>query len=59
MSQTLQTFVSEVKTDIERFATAYQAKHAENPEQYPLSLSDDNAGLWFEFFIDFCRRGET
>jgi hypothetical protein len=26
--------------------------------RYPLSLPEDNAGLWLEFFIGFTERGE-
>lgn len=56
MPQHLDQFVAEVKSDIEAFAAEYRAGHAENPEHYPLELDDDNAGVWFEQFIDFMTR---
>lgn len=59
MYQSLDGFAAKVKIDIEKFAAAYRAKHVENPEHYPLVLSPDNAGLWFEFFMTYCQTGEV
>lgn len=56
MSQTLDEFVAEVVADIEGFATAYRAKHAENPEHYPLQMREGDDGLWLEFFVDYMTR---
>jgi len=53
----LDSFVKEVQADIIKFEKSYSEKHAENPENYPLELSADNSGLWFEFFVDFCNNG--
>lgn len=52
MAQTLDQFIEEIKADLEAFASEYRKHHAANPEQYPLVLPDENAGLWFEFFSD-------
>ena len=53
---TLDNFVEEVKVDIEAFAADYRKQHLANPEQFPLELGADNAGLWTEFFMDFMTR---
>ncbi|WP_092320912.1 hypothetical protein [Pseudomonas saponiphila] len=56
MKNSLDAFVAEVQADIEGFAAEYRRQHALNPEQYPLELSDDNSGLWIEFFVDYMTR---
>lgn len=58
-TQSLDKFVKETQKDILRFAEAYRKKHEENPEHYPLELSVDNLGLWFEFFMEFSQNGEV
>lgn len=52
----LDDFVAEVKAEIESFAAEYRAQHAKNPEQYPLVIDADNAGVWTEFFVDHMQR---
>lgn len=59
MDHSLDTFVGEMRGDIEKFAAAYKTKHDENPDHYPLVLGLNNAGLWFEFFMTFCQTGEV
>lgn len=59
MAASLEQFVAELKIDIEKFEAAYRAKHEKNPEHYPLALTEDNEGLWFEFFITYCQTGEV
>lgn len=49
----LDNFVKEIQDDIIKFAEDYSKKHIENPENYPLELPKDNAGLWLEFFIEY------
>lgn len=53
MAQTLDAFIAELRSDVERFEQAYRARVVEKPDQYPLSLPDGQEGLWFEFFMDF------
>lgn len=53
----LDVFVREIHREIEAFAASYRAQHAENPDDFPLALNEDNHGLWFEFFIDHCTKG--
>jgi len=52
----LDDYVTEVQSDIRLFAADWRAKNAANPEQYPMELPEDNAGLWGEFFTDFMNR---
>ena len=59
MSQTLDEFVAEVRSDLEGFVVEYQAQHAKDPERYPLVLGDDNAGLWLEFFVEYMTRASA
>lgn len=51
----LDNFVKETQKEILEFQKAYKKKHEENPEHYPLILSKDNSGLWFEFFMEYCQ----
>lgn len=57
--QSLEQFVKEVNGDIVAFKRAYERKHVENPEHYPLMLGDDNDGLWLEFFMTFLQTGKV
>lgn len=59
MAQSLDDFMSELRKNADGFEDAYRKKVAENPDHYPLSLPDDNAGLWLEFFIGFVQTGEA
>lgn len=53
MAQTLDQFSQEIKERLAEFEAVYRKKADENPEHYPLSLDDNNAGLWFEFFSGY------
>ncbi|MDD4242829.1 MAG: hypothetical protein PHG08_00820 [Bacilli bacterium] len=57
MSESLSEFVESIELDLENFKTQYKMKNMENPEQYPLSLSEDNRGLWLEFFTYYVQDG--
>ena len=59
MSQSLDQFAAEVKSDLEGFVAEYRAQHIANPEHYPLELSSDNSGLWLEFFVDYMTRNSA
>ncbi|MFP3637889.1 hypothetical protein [Paraburkholderia sp. SIMBA_054] len=59
MAQSLESFLAELRTDVDRFEKAYRAKVAEIPEHYPLTMVDGNEGLWFEFFTTFVTTGEA
>jgi hypothetical protein len=54
----LQEFITVIKNDVDRFEQEWLEKHLENPEQYPLELPKDNAGLWYEFLITFIINDE-
>jgi hypothetical protein len=53
MAQSLEQFVAELKANVDEFSIDYLKGNAANPEHYPLELGGDNAGLWFELFIDY------
>lgn len=55
----LDSFVKEVQSNITKFAEEYRKKHAENPEHYPLELTEDNYGLWLEFFVFYYTDGRV
>tara|TARA_R110002124_G_scaffold128157_8_gene288582 strand:+ start:7640 stop:7825 length:186 start_codon:yes stop_codon:yes gene_type:complete len=52
MALSLDAYVASVQKNIVLFAEQYRAQHKDNPDNYPLVLENDNAGLWNEFFID-------
>lgn len=54
---TLAEFAEETRLDLDKFVAGYKAKHAESPQEYPLTMPAGNEGLWFEFFQDFCING--
>lgn len=54
---TLDQVCNELQVSLEDFQLAYRRKHMENPEHYPLELPENNAGLWYEFFITFALEG--
>jgi hypothetical protein len=59
MAQSLDSFLAEIRKDVDRFEQAYRAKVAENPEHYPLELDSGNEGLWLELFMTFVTTGEA
>ena len=50
MAQTLDEFLKEAHDDINKFEKDWREKHVKSPDEYPLVLSDENEGLWWEFF---------
>lgn len=50
---TLDDFVLETIDRIFKIRRYYYINHKLNPEQYPLEIPDENAGLWMEFFNNF------
>jgi len=51
--QTLNQFVEEYQDLLKQFEIWWVKQHASQPEVYPLSLKDDNTGLWLEMFLEF------
>ena len=49
MAQNLNDFIAEVREEIVKFETIWRLKNAEDPEMYPLEMTDGNEGLWWEF----------
>lgn len=56
---TLDEFTIYISGDIKNFKHAYLAKHEANPEHYPLSIAEDDEGLWLEFFLTYLQTGEV
>lgn len=54
----LDAFLAQHGTTVVGFEAAYRAKHAENPEHYPLVLSASNSGLWLEFLLTYIELGD-
>ena len=49
MAQTLNNFLHEAREELIRFEKKWREEHDNNPEAYPLEMSDGNEGLWWEF----------
>lgn len=49
----IEAFINETNQALMDFRKAYYAEHMENPEHYPLTLEEDNSGLWLEFFLQY------
>lgn len=50
MSLDLEKFIEETKLELDFFRSFWLEEHKKNPKDFPLSLDEDNAGLWFEQF---------
>lgn len=59
MALSIDTFITGLRVDVEKFEAAYRKKAEENPEHYPLEMADGNEGLWLEFFVQFVVSGEA
>lgn len=55
---TLDEFLEEAKTDIEKFEWWWREKNKNNPDGFPLKFEDDNFGIWWEMLNDFNIVGE-
>lgn len=58
-SITIDQAAEEFATSIVEFVKQYKAKHELFPELYPLTLPEDNIGLWAEFIMDFHCTGKV
>lgn len=52
---TLDEFVAECLSDVDRFKTMWEAEGKKNPEHFPATLSQ---GDWFEQFLTFITNGD-
>ena len=50
---TLQEFITEQKTRLEKFEKYWIEHNKMFPENFPLSINSDNDGLWYEQFMIF------
>jgi len=49
MAQNIDDFIVEARDEIVKFEKMWRDKNKENPEMYPLEMTDGNEGLWWEF----------
>jgi hypothetical protein len=50
---TLDEFLAEARQNIVDFEVYWRKEHAEKPDDFPLELSDDNDGTWWEMLNGF------
>lgn len=53
--QTLDSFVTELRRDVDSFEAWWRKKNAENPEMFEMEYPEENGGLWFEQFLYFMQ----
>ena len=53
MAQTLCQFVDEQRKVLLEFKAWWIKKNAETPDRFPLTMPDDNDGLWIEMLLNF------
>lgn len=46
-------FTKLMHNQLEQFEKYWLEQHSKNPEQFPLSMPNDNSGLWLEMFEQF------
>lgn len=59
MAQTLEEFMAELRTDVDRFEKWWREMNTKEPDYFPLVLPDGNEGVWFESFTNFALDGES
>lgn len=47
----IEVFQREALRSVASFVQWYMAEHEKSPDDFPLELPEDNAGLWWEFLI--------
>lgn len=45
--------------EVDKYVAHYKKQHILNPIEYPLSIEEDNSGLWIEFFFDHLSKCES
>jgi hypothetical protein len=53
MAVTLESFVQQELERVKSFKVWYEGQNKINPEHYPLTIPEDNAGVWDEMLADF------
>jgi len=49
----LDEFIEFEKKRLEAFKIYWEENHSLTPEMFPMSMDDDNDGVWFEMFDEF------
>ena len=53
VSVSLKQFIDDEKHRMELFEKWWLSEHKKNPVHFPMEMPDENAGVWFESWIDF------
>ena len=53
MSMSLHEFAEDEKHRLAKFVAWYEAMSKLEPDKFPITLPDDNEGVWIEMFMDF------
>lgn len=51
--KTLEQFVAELRSDVDKFEADWKKNSKKSPDDYPMSFPDDNDGIWMEQFTTF------
>jgi hypothetical protein len=50
---TLDRFIADARKQLDAFEVDWRKNNAATPDKYPMSFSEDNAGLWWEMLTEF------
>lgn len=51
-------FLQEARDNIDAFEKAWKEGHAANEHIFPMEISEDNAGIWWEQLHEFDQGGK-
>lgn len=54
----LDEICEEFQLEIKKFRSAWIRRNATDPGSYPLIISHDNTGVWYECFMYFLEHGD-
>lgn len=57
--QSLDDFIADLRSDVDKFEADYKRQAALTPEKYPLTFGEGNEGMWYEMFFSFIETGEA
>lgn len=53
MAVSLEEALTNFRESLDLFEKNWKADHAADPESFPMTLPDDNSGLWENFMVEF------
>lgn len=51
VDHSLDNFIITIQQELKKFEEEYRENHKKDPENYPLEMTEENSGLWVEFFM--------